>query len=785
MKVSEQLCALLIAMFCLVGVVSGADVVPPRPDHLPRDVIADWEDQDRARKIGYDQAVKKVIAKLPNELRAPLERRLSQIANNEKAGFRELYLDACHLRRWKRMKGYLNKGHSLVFVKHGILGRGFFTVTEDWSYPEFTEYSELFVKFLKKHRKGALCQLNLDSLYPVEKELVGGPGMIRDPDVSPDGSRVLFAWKKSRDDDYHLYEYKLASGSVRQLTYGKWADFDGIYLPDNNIVFTSTRCVQGLDCWYNPVSNLFTCDEDGRFIRRLGFDQVNTAFPTLLPDGRVLYMRWDYNDRGHTYTKSLFTMRPDGTHQMEYYGNNSWFPPVYNHPCAIPGSQKVLVVVGPYHGMQSGKLVMLDIRKGRQEDSALQLIAPRRKFGWAKGTWRNSKRMNEWYGKSGDQFAYPCPLSDEAFVVSYRPARRRRWGRDFGLYFMTVGGERELLCRDPRGSAHAVMLTPRQIPQLVNAVDYRRKQGLFTIEDVYKGEGLKGVPRGTIKALRVVALRYRAFSIGWSTHTGPGEINCVGVSYTCPIAAPNGAWDVKEVLGTSKVQEDGSAAFFVPARTPVYFQALDANNRVVQTMRSWATLMPGETFSCIGCHEDKNAVAASTKTRTLAMARGPEQLQAFYDVRGGFSFTKVIQPILDRRCTGCHNGESKLDLRNNPVRLEKTAKSWNSAYLNLIKSGTVNWMGAGEVPTVVPPRHAGSIKSKLSKMLQQGHSKVKLTQEEFDKINCWIDLAVPHSGEYSEGMNEEDAAKYARWEKLRAAWEAEERKNIKGLLMQK
>ena len=67
----------------------------------------------------------------------------------------------------------------------------------------------------------ALCLLEIkggDTVAPVVRSLQEDPnGVIRDPDISYEADRVLFAWKKSdRQDDYHLYEMNLTSGKVRQ-----------------------------------------------------------------------------------------------------------------------------------------------------------------------------------------------------------------------------------------------------------------------------------------------------------------------------------------------------------------------------------------------------------------------------------------------------------------------------------------------------------------------------------------------------------------------------------------
>jgi hypothetical protein len=302
---------------------------------------------------------------------------------------------------------------------------------------------------------------------------------------------------------------------------------------------------------------------------------------------------------------------------------------------------------------------------------------------------------------------------------------------------------------------------------------------------------LKGIARGTIKKIRVVALDYMATDIG--RKHGPSPISDLA------------AWDVKIVLGESPVYHDGSAAFQVPARTPVYFQAIDFNGHVVQTMRSWSTLMPGEVLGCIGCHENKND-AVSSNAITMALKRGVKPLEPFYDITGrGFSFPKMIQPILDAKCVKCHKGgdTEPPDLRATGVWDEKARKFWNQSYHALIstdrpdppandtqqtlgviaeKSRYLNWIGRWSVPVMIPPYSHGSSLSPLISLLEKGHENVKMTQEEMDKISCWIDLALPHSGEWTEGMTPEDKEIYMKVFKKRLDSEREEALNIQAYI---
>lgn len=669
----------------------------------------------------------------------------------------------------------------LVFTKHFDMGGSHYAYTDAVS-DEDTLNPGGSVKEFNFTGGSSLCLLELGDDYTSKETslLHDAGGVIRDPDVSYDGKRILFAWKKSaRQDDYHLYEMDFATRQVRQLTFGLGvADYEGIYLPGGDIMFSSTRCFQNVDCWHVSVCNMFLMDKDGKQMRRIGFDQVHTNYPQVHPEsGVVTYTRWEYNDRGQVYPQPLFQMYLNGTHQTEYYGNNSYFPTALLHARGIPHSGKVLAVVSGHHTQQRGKLAIIDPSMGRQETSGVTLVAPVCK---PQGVIKVDQ-----YGQDGDQWQYPYPLDEENYLVTFRPQGEQR----FGIYFMTITGERVLLAADPAISCNQpVPLAPRPLPpQPSYPTDWRKTTGAFIVQDIYQGPGLKGIPRGTVKKLRVVSLDFMATDIG--RKHGPSTISDLA------------AWDVKTVLGETPVHADGSAAFEVPARTPVYFQAIDASGHLVQTMRSWSTLMPGEVFSCIGCHENKNETAPH-KATTMALTAGIKPLEPFYDITNkGFSFPRMIQPIFDAKCVQCHQGGATKppDLRSTPVWDGEARKFWNQAYHALIATGRpappandtqqvlgviaenskyLNWIGRWSVPEMIAPYSHGSSRSPMVALLEQGHAKVTMTRQEMDKISCWIDLALPHSGTWTEGMTPEDEEQYLKVYRKRLDWEKQEALDI-------
>ena len=711
---------------------------------------------------------RRMIQRVAEELGKQADAILADVESLSRAGppgndprWKRLYLQACELRRVERLEPLLNRWKRFIFNQQRH-------VPDSWKYTEALSDSTRNRAF----RPGSsLNLLEIDGPYgKVRTLLEDAGGILRNPDVSADGKRILFAWKKSdRQDDFHLYEMELADGRISQLTQGLgFADYEGIYLPDASILFSSTRCCQTVDCNWVVVSNLYLADGDGGRIRRVGFDQVHTIFPTLTDDGRVLYTRWEYSDRGQIFPQPLFQMNPDGTKQREFYGNNSWFPTNIIHARKIPGSRKVVAIVTGHHRPALGKLALIDPGEGRQEGRGVQLLAPVR---------RPDPLKIDRYGLGGNQFQYPYPLDEERFLVTLAlPTPEGELGR-FNVYLIDREGRRELLVEGQQpgegiGCKQIVPLAQRNVPHVrPSLVDYRKKTGTFYLQDVYHGAALNGLPRGAIKRLRVIALEYRAAAIGSARQEGRGGTSEV----TTPIAVASGSWDVKVVLGDATVHDDGSAFFEVPARRPVYFQALDENNRAVHVMRSWTTLMPGENQSCVGCHEHKNTTPRAEYGTSLAIKAGCQKLEPFYGPARGFSFAKEIQPILDRHCIECHKCEDDdaPNLSGELVDMGRMKRNFSRSYLSLTHTQEfngdcnhpmVNWIDCMSEPELLPVYHRGAATSQLMTLLDEGHQDVDLSQEELDKIACWIDLLVPYCGTYTEAAawSEEEKQFYAR-----------------------
>ena len=263
------------------------------------------------------------------------------------------------------------------------------------------------------------------------------------------GGKIQRIWKQTgkwhrKTGNYQIYEMDLKTRGLRQLTDNKTygANYGACYMPDGNIVFNSARIVQQITCGFGDHSNLFVMDKDGKYQRRVAFDQVSTEFPAVLNNGQILYLRRDYNDRGQASAHALFVMNPDGTAQTEFYGNQTGTPNSFMHARAIPNSSKVVTVLSGYHTRQGGQLALIDIREGRNHGDGIVQIPQGTKPA-------NGEKHDDGYAKQGVQTSNPFALSESEFIV----ARSDQWsgtptgaaeGEHYGIYFMTADNRREL-----------------------------------------------------------------------------------------------------------------------------------------------------------------------------------------------------------------------------------------------------------------------------------------------------------------------------------------------------
>ena len=336
---------------------------------------------------------------------------------------------------------------------------------------------------------------------------------------------------------------------------------------------------------------------------------------------------------------------------------------------------------------------------------------------------------------SWPRFLHPWPLGENHFLVSCQPDANSPWG-----IYLVDSFDNRILIAEEAGQAllEPIPLQARPTPPVIpDRIRPEQKDALVYLTDIYAGPALAGVPRGTVKALRVLEPHY--------AYPGMGGHLEIGI---------DGPWDVKRIHGTVPVSPDGSASFMVPANTPLALQPLDADGGALQLMRSWFTAMPGEAVSCVGCHETPGT--ASPNRSPALSAKGPDVITPWQGPARGFSFKRDVQPVLDRHCVSCHDGgdaSPRWSPRKRSSRSMAGEKSRSPPSSHRPMSASIpSCAGPARkaITTFSTPLEYHSNTSELVQMLRKGHHGVELDRDAWERLITWIDLNVPDHGTWGE-----------------------------------
>jgi hypothetical protein len=557
----------------------------------------------------------------------------------------------------------------------------------------------------------------------------GATGLVRDPEVSYDGKKIIFSMRKSVKDNYHIYEIHSDGTGLKQLTAAKNVfDIDPVYLPDGSIIFTSSREPKYCMCNRHIMGNMFKMEADGANIHQIGKSTLFEGHSAVLYDGRIIYDRWEYVDRNFGDAQGLWVVNPDGTNHAIYWGNNTASPGGVIDARAIPGTDLVMCIFSSCHDRPWGAVAILDRTKGVDGRQSVVRTWPadaiNRVSTLGGGKWDSYMRMKVKYED-------PFPLDKDYFLVSRTTGK----GEQTGIYLIDTFGNETLLHKEPNGCYDPKPIKSYPKPRVIpTRRDFKNGPGRFYVQNVYRGTHMKGVKPGSIKYLRVVEAPEKRT---W-THAAWGGQGTI---------APSMNWhdfSNKRILGTVPVEEDGSAYFEVPSDTFVFFQVLDKDRKMIQSMRSGTIIQSGESQGCVGCHENRVKDAPIT-ANIKAVRRAPSKLDGWYGKPRLFSYTKEVQPVLDRHCVSCHDyGKKAGEILN--LAADKTAY-FNTSYMELWRKKFITCIGGG--PAQIQQAYAwGSHASKLIQVLEKGHEDVELTQEEMDRLTTWVDMNAPYYPTY-------------------------------------
>jgi len=590
-------------------------------------------------------------------------------------------------------------------------------------------------------------------------------GSFGSPDLSHDGTRILFAHckyypetagnpnkvdKASLPEDafYHVFAMNVDGTGVRQLTHGKYDDFDPRYLPSGEIVFLSTRRGQFIRCDSasamatltaalpdsyvrcggdsgRPVAvyTLHVMDGDGQRLRAISPFESFEWTPSISSDGRILYARWDYVDRSNMPFMSLWSTHPDGTQPDMVYGNFTWSPHCVFEARSVPGSPKLVFTASGHHSITAGSLVLLDPSKGFDGEEPIRRLTPEVCFPEAEG-WPAS------------YYANPYPLSETYYLTAWSDQKLAPQGQTnpvnaMGLYLLDAFGNLELLYRDPAISGmYPLPLKPRLRPPVLASAVHEPDEGRFLLLNAY--DGLAGIARGAVESLRIVGVPAKTqpdmnTPVLGMTHDDPGKF----------------------VIGTVPVEADGSAYFHVPAGVDVFLQALAQDGAAIQTMRTLTCVQPGQTLSCVGCHEPRQSCPSNASP--LALKREPSKIAVGPEGSWPLRFDQLVQPVLDRECVRCHRPDSTESAKS---ALDLTpANAWESLVSfgkPSLREHVLARYGAGRSI----PGEGAAATSPLLKLLRDGHQGVQLGSDDLDRLVTWMDTYGQVRGSFSDDQEQ-------------------------------
>jgi hypothetical protein len=621
---------------------------------------------------------------------------------------------------------------------------------------------------------GALKILN-PATGEVRPLLETATGVVRDPEVHWDAQKIVFSYRRDVADSYHIYEINTDGTGLRQLTFAAGADdLHPFYLADDHIAFSSTREPKYCGCNRHIMANLYRMEPDGANIHQISKNTLFDAHGSLLPDGRILYDRWEYVDRNYGDAQGLWTCNPDGTNHAVYWGANTPSPGAIIDARHIPGTDKTVCIFSSCHDRPWGALAIIDRKLGIDGNKPVWRVWPDvRKFIWEPEHSRNWRfGIDSMKSAVARKICNPFPLSPTRILYARQitPKSERT-----ALYLGVVDSKEIFLYEDPKkkfGCFDPVPVIKRKRPPvLATKRNYTDTTGTFYVLDVYNGTHLKNIKRGDVKFLRVVESLEKRF---WASP----KIMWLSTSSTVN-------WDefmTKRTLGVVPVNADGSASFEVPAEKFVYFQLLDKDGVMLQSMRSGTMVQPGEQNGCVGCHDDRLAAvpanpaklakilqkrpdklrdletyfsATSTATSTATSATTPTATPTatatsfVTTAPAGFSYLAEVQPVWEKYCVNCHHddaGSAGTTAGKKLVLTGGTGQTFNRSYAELWAKHYIKPVGGGPA-RFLEAKTFGARAGKLFSVLTKKHGGVHLEKDDpkaFRKVCEWLDLNAPY-----------------------------------------
>jgi hypothetical protein len=386
----------------------------------------------------------------------------------------------------------------------------------------------------------------------------------KDPSVAFDGGTILFAGRRASSDPWHIWRIGSdGSNATRIIDDGGNATaplhVGALFHLDDERPSERFVYLSDVHAWADPVTGaagtaLHAADLDGGNQRRISFNMGSDLAPDVLANGRLVYPSRRADGRF-----AVMAVNIDGTDLMAY--TDAHVGPVHQNMVAAAVNRTYFIssdTPGPLGGGS------LEYVSGRRPLRAREELASADE-GW---------------------FHSPRPLADGGLLVSFLPTadesgyRLVRLDLQTGRRLSTVAAAEGFHLVD----AQELAARPR-VKGRSSVVDPAVETGIFYCISSHMSDRpqLRDAVRSATQ-LRVIE-------------------GIPSNSASTPVSPP-----ARRSLGVLPVSDDGSFHIEVPASTPIAFELLDVEGRVVARQNDWVWVMPREWRGCIGCHEDREMV---------------------------------------------------------------------------------------------------------------------------------------------------------------------------------
>jgi len=494
-----------------------------------------------------------------------------------------------------------------------------------------------------------------------------------DPEISFDGSRILFAGKREAADAWSIFEMDIDGSNgasrplrdLRQVTSGPIDCRSPGYQstlytlkpigvpsePEYHLTFVAKSGAVN-EHGGSPATSLYACNLDGSAVRRLTYNLSSDMDPFIQLDGRLLFAGWQRSGLNHGLLGrvALFGVNIDGTDFAAFSTDEG--KRIKHMPCTTAKGLAVFVEADSVPWDGAGTLGSVRLRR------PLHSYRP--------------------VTREGDGlFHSPSPLPDGDILVS----RRNGSGTHAVGRLDPSTGEFKLIFDDPAYhdiQAKAIYARPEPDGRSTT-VNIEDPNGKLYCLDV--GLSDLQLPKATVQRLRVIE-----------------GIPLSPESHALQSAAVIPALAQRRILGEIDIEPDGSFNIEIPANSSIELQTLDADGMAVRRC-GWIWAKNREPRGCIGCHEDGELTPENLLVQ--ALTRPSAKLTLPPQRRRTVDFRHDIMPIVTNKCAGCHN-KPDASLCLTPEAPADTASGTNSlpnrAYASLLTPGDKSRQGRLAAP---------------------------------------------------------------------------------------